>query len=48
MKKKWVIDIQQQCAEKDIPFFFKQWGGVHKSKFGRELDGKFYNEMPNI
>jgi hypothetical protein len=27
-------------------FFFKQWGGVRKSKNGRKLDGRTYDEMP--
>ena len=47
MEKKWVIDIRDRCAEAEVPFFFKQWGGVRKSKTGRELDGRFYDEMPN-
>lgn len=46
MDKKWVIDIRDRCAEAEVPFFFKQWGGVRKSKTGRELDGRFYDEMP--
>jgi protein gp37 len=27
---------------------FKQWGGVRKSRAGRLLDGRTYNEMPVI
>ncbi len=46
MEKKWVIDIRDQCTEAKVRFFFKQWGGRRKSKKGRELDGRFYNEMP--
>ncbi len=46
MKREWVIDIKDQCERKGINFFFKQWGGVRKSKNGRELDGVTYNEMP--
>ncbi len=46
MQKKWVIDIRDRCAETGVLFFFKQWGGKRKSKKGRELDGKTYNEMP--
>ncbi|MEE8115376.1 MAG: hypothetical protein V3T23_13610, partial [Nitrososphaerales archaeon] len=30
-----------------VPFFFKQWGGIHKSQAGRELDGKTYDEFPS-
>ena len=46
MKKKWVIDIRDQCADAKVPFFFKQWGGKRKSKTGRELDERTYDEMP--
>lgn len=48
MEKKWVIDIQKQCVEAKVPFFFKQWGGVNKKKAGRILDGKIFNEMPKL
>jgi hypothetical protein len=30
------------------PFFFKQWGGIHKSKTGRQLDGRTYDEQPAV
>jgi len=46
MKRDWVVNIQRQCAEADVPFFFKQWGGVRKSLGGRELDGQTYDECP--
>ena len=46
MKKEWVISLRDQCREKGIPFFFKQWGGVRKSATGRRLEGKTYNEFP--
>ena len=46
MNKSWVIDIQQQCHDAKVPFFFKQWGGVNKKKSGRLLDGTTYGEMP--
>ena len=32
----------------DVPFFFKQWGGVRKKKSGRLLEGRVWNEMPNF
>ncbi|MYC74732.1 phage Gp37/Gp68 family protein [Candidatus Poribacteria bacterium] len=46
MEKEWVIDIRDQCADANVLFFFKQWGGRRKSKTGRELDGQTYDEMP--
>lgn len=46
MRKEWVVSMRRQCREARVPFFFKQWGGVHKSKTGRELDGRTYDQMP--
>jgi protein gp37 len=46
MKREWVINILRQCREQGTKFFFKQWGGVHKSKTGRLLDGHTYDEFP--
>jgi protein gp37 len=46
MDPTWVRTIRGQCDTACVPFFFKQWGGVHKKRSGRELDGKTYDEMP--
>jgi protein gp37 len=46
MKENWVRSIQQQCADQNVPFFFKQWGGFNKKKTGRCLDGRTWDEMP--
>jgi protein gp37 len=43
----WVIDIKKQCIDQNVPFFFKQWGGVRKKKNGRVLEGKIYDAMPH-
>ena len=48
MNPDWVLDIQSQCQEKEVAFFFKQWGGKNKKKNGRLLNGKLYDEMPEI
>jgi len=45
--KEWVEDIRTQCEAAGVPFFFKQWGGVRKSKTGRELNGRTYDAMPD-
>ena len=44
----WARDIRDRCttARPAIPFFFKQWGGVHKMKTGRTLDGRIWDQMP--
>ena len=46
MKPEWVRTIRDRCIRYDVPFFFKQWGGVQKSKTGRELDGRTWDEFP--
>ncbi|MCH7904204.1 MAG: phage Gp37/Gp68 family protein [Armatimonadetes bacterium] len=42
----WARSIRAQCYDANVKFFFKQWGGVRKHVTGRELDGKFYDDMP--
>jgi protein gp37 len=44
----WVTDIRDQCQKEGVAFFFKQWGGVHKKQAGRELDGRTWDEMPDL
>jgi len=46
MKRQWVVSIRRQCRQQNVSFFFKQWGGVRKSKTGRLLDGRTYDDMP--
>lgn len=46
MKAAWVTSLRDQCRLAGVPFFFKQWGGVHKSRAGRELEGRTWDEMP--
>jgi hypothetical protein len=46
MEKEWVLQIKEQCIEQNTPFYFKQWGGVHKKKTGRILLNKTWDEMP--
>jgi protein gp37 len=38
MEREWVISVRHECRKQGVPFFFKQWGGVRKSKNGRTLD----------
>lgn len=48
MSPDWVLDIHEQCIEKKVAFFFKQWGGKNKKANGRILNGRTYDEMPEI
>lgn len=46
MNIEWVREIFRACRKADVPFFFKQWGGVRKDLTGRKLGGRTYDEMP--
>lgn len=46
IEPQWVASLRDQCQIDKVPFFFKQWGGVHKKKTGRKLDGRVWDEMP--
>lgn len=53
MQKEWVLNIQRQCKEQNVPFFFKQWGtygedGVKRNKKanGSTIDGQIFQEYP--
>jgi protein gp37 len=48
MREEWVIQIRDLCRKFEVPFFFKQWGGVQKSRTGRILEGQVWNEMPPV
>jgi len=46
MEPGWALALRDQCIRQSVPFFFKQWGGVHKKKAGRILDGRVWDEYP--
>jgi protein gp37 len=48
MQPEWVKEIRDQCREAGVAFFFKQWGGVQKKRYGRELEGRTWDEMPTL
>ncbi len=48
MEAEWVENIQRKCESANLPFFFKQWGGVRKKLAGRELNGRTFDEHPSI
>jgi|SRR5665213_2890808 len=48
MQSSWVESIQAQCKDAEVPFFFKQWGGVRKHRTGRTLNGRIFDEMPDL
>ena len=46
MERGWVRQIRDRCRDRQVPFFFKQWGGVNKKKTGRRLDGRLWDQLP--
>jgi protein gp37 len=46
MKEEWVLSISEQCRAANVPFFFKQWGGVRKKGAGRKLRGRTHDDFP--
>ncbi len=46
MAEEWVVDIRDQCRVAGVPFFFKQWGGVHRKQAGRVLRGRTWDQIP--
>jgi protein gp37 len=47
IREEWVRSLLDQCRKARVPFFFKQWGGRQKSRTGRLLDGRIYDEFPD-
>lgn len=48
VEPEWIRDIRDQCVTARTPFFFKQWGGIRSKSGGRELDGRTWDEMPDL
>lgn len=42
----WVTEIRDQCASVEVPFFFKQWGGLTSKSGGRMLEGRTWDGWP--
>jgi protein gp37 len=47
-ERAWVLDLRNQCAAADVPFFFKQWGGRTPKAGGRDLDGRTHDALPGL
>lgn len=44
----WARDLRDQCNDAGVPYFFKQIGGRTSKAGGRELDGRVWDEMPQV
>ncbi len=48
MSPAWAAGVRDQCRKAQVPFFFKQWGGRTPKSAGRHLDGRLWDEMPEV
>lgn len=48
MDPAWPLRIRDMCRAQGVPYFFKQWGGIHKKLRGNVLDGRQYLEFPKV
>ena len=46
IKESWVVELRDRCKSAEVPFFFKQWGGVNKKRSGRLLEGRTWDGLP--
>lgn len=44
----WAREIRDECCRQNVPFFFKQWGGIRPKSGGRALDGREWSEFPEV
>ena len=44
----WVRSLRDRCTSEGVAFFHKQWGGHTPKAGGRLLDGRTWDEMPQI
>ncbi len=45
-ESEWIHRLHAQCAEVEVPFFFKQHGGLRPTSNGHLLDGEVVQELP--
>lgn len=48
VQKEWIQEIIKQCTKQKVAVFFKQWGGTRPKSGGREINGRIYDEYPEI
>ena len=48
VRAEWVRDLRDQCQAAGVAFFFKQWGGLTPKSGVRVLDGRTWDQFPDI
>jgi protein gp37 len=44
----WVRDLRDRCVSSGVAYFHKQWGGRTPKAGGRMLDGRRWDELPEM
>ena len=48
MARDWVDALRVTSRRQGVAFFFKQWGGTRKKTTGRMLNGRTWDEYPDV
>lgn len=48
MEEEWASHIRDLCSASNVAFFFKQWGGYRPKSGGRKLNGREWNQYPEV
>jgi len=47
-KEEWATGLRDRCLAEEVPFFWKQWGGRTPKANGRMLEGRVWDEYPDV
>jgi protein gp37 len=48
MEEWWVEQLHDACEQQRVAFFFKQWGGKRKERFGRLFKERTWDAYPHV
>jgi protein gp37 len=48
VREEWLTELRDRCQSEGVAYFFKQWGGARPKSGGRELEGRTWDEMPQV
>lgn len=48
MQEWWVEQLHDACQRQSVAFFFKQWGGKRKKRWGRVFKDRTWDDYPSL
>ena len=48
VREEWIRSLIEQCLRQNVSVFFKQWGGPRPKSGGRVIDGRTYDQFPDM